>query len=74
MAPTRSAICRMRSPKKPHMHITTVSSGSSRLDIPASIPAEPVPDSAIVRLSSVWKTRLSSADISSMMSMKSGSR
>ena len=52
----------------------TVSSGSRRLLMPASMPAEPVPDSAIVRPSSVWNTTFSSSETSSIMSMKSGSR
>ena len=53
LAPTLLAMSTMRSQKKPYTHITTVSSGSRRLVRPASIPAEPVPDSARVRLSSV---------------------
>ena len=64
----------IRSPKNPQTHSITVSPGSSRLLMPASIPAEPVPDSAIVRLSSVWKTTFRSSDTSSSTSMKAGSR
>ena len=74
LAPTRSAISTMRSQKKPYTHMTTVSSGSNRLVRPASIPAEPVPDRAKVKLSSVWNTLLSSSETSSMMARKSASR
>ena len=52
----------------------TVSPGSSRLLIPTSIPAEPVPETESVRPSSVSKTRLRSSDTSSMIFTKSGSR
>ena len=56
------------------MHITTVSPGSRRLDSPASIPDDPVPERANVRLSSVWYTLRSNSDTSFIISMKSGSR
>ena len=52
----------------------TVSPGSSRLLIPTSIPAEPVPETDSVSPSSVSNTRLSSSDTSSKILMKSGSR
>ena len=73
-APIRSAMSSIRCPKKPQTHMITVSPGSSRLLIPTSMPADPVPDTDSVRPSSVSKTRLSSSDSSSMIFMKSGSR
>ena len=57
-APNRRAMYAIRSPKKPHMQTATASPGSRRLASPASIPAEPVPESAIVAASSVWNSVL----------------
>ena len=73
-APTRSAMSSIRCPKKPHTHMITVSPGSSRLLIPTSMPADPVPETDKVRPSSVSKTRLSSSETSSIIFTKSGSR
>ena len=64
----------MRSPKKPLMQTTARSPGSMRLATQASMPAEPVPDTAMVCSFWVRKTARRRSLVSSMIFRKSGSR
>ena len=73
-APCRRAISEIRRPKKPHWATITVSPGSSRLAIPASMPAVPVQWSGSTSPSGIRYTRRSSSTTSSRISCIFGSR
>ena len=55
-APARSATSSIRPPKTPLTQTSILSPGSIRLTTTASIPAEPVPETASVSRFLVWKT------------------
>ena len=64
----------MRPPKTPFWQTTTVSPGSTRFTKHSSIPAEPGPETGMVRRLSVWKAYCSSPLRESIRPTNSGSR
>ena len=74
LPPQRPTMSAMRVPKTPFTPTMTVSPGSMTLTSAASIPAEPVPEMAMVNWFCVWKAVRSMAWTSFMMTRKAGSR
>jgi hypothetical protein len=74
LPPHRPTMSAMRFPKTPAAQMIAVSPGSITLTSAASIPAEPVPDTAMVKGFAVWKAKRSWACTSFMITRNWGSR
>ena len=72
--PQRPTMSAMRVPKTPFTPTMTVSPGSIRFTSAASIPADPVPDTAMVKGFCVWKAARNCAWTSFMIVRNSGSK